>query len=295
MQDSTDAVEIFRSYWRQACDERGFVLHAVGIASQVGWNGRTWSLFVPAEAAADAIRHLVRYEQENPPRRRMPIEETTHPAAWVGAACYVLVLLVVGFLAGRWTFGEDWYAVGAAQAGALRAGEPWRFVTALTLHVDVGHLLANLGFGSVFGLLAGQLLGPGLAWAAVVLAASLANACNSMIQPAGYSSVGASTAVFATLGLLAAYSWRRRNGRGERWAYRWAPLVAGVALLAFTGVGGERTDVMAHLSGFVAGALGGLLLAWRSLRVGPVGQLALGLGALAAIGAAWALALGAQS
>jgi membrane associated rhomboid family serine protease len=179
-------------------------------------------------------------------------------------------------------------------AGALRAGEPWRFVTALTLHLDVGHLLANLGFGSVFGLLAGQLLGPGLAWAAVVLAATLANAGNSLVQPAGYSAVGASTAVFATLGLLAAYSWRRRSGRGERWAYRWAPLIAGVALLAFTGVGGERTDVMAHLTGFVMGALAGFLLAWRGLRVGNAGQWLLGLGTLAAVGAAWALALGAQ-
>ncbi len=63
--------------------------------------------------------------------------------------------------------------------------------------------------------------------------------------------------VFALLGLLAAYAWRRRADSGERWAYRWAPLIAGVFLLGFTGVGGENTDVLAHLTGFITGSATG--------------------------------------
>jgi membrane associated rhomboid family serine protease len=154
-------------------------------------------------------------------------------------------MLLVGYLAGRAAFGYDWLDAGALLTGATRAGEFWRAVTALTLHLDVGHLLANLGFGTVFGLLAGQLLGPGVAWASVLAAAATANLLNAFIQPVTHSSVGASTAVFATLGLLSAYAWRKRAGQGDRWAYRWAPLVAGVILLGFTGAGGERTDVLA--------------------------------------------------
>jgi rhomboid protease GluP len=287
-----ETVEIFRSYRRAACEERAFVLHAVGIASQVGWNGRSWSLFVAGERAAEAIGHLVRYQRENPPRRSTTEPEPTHRLAWLGSAAYALVLLVVGYLAGRDAFGQDWFGDGGLRAGAVQAGEAWRAVTALTLHLDVGHLLANLGFGTVFGLLAGQLIGPGLAWAAVLVAASLANLLNSLIRSPEYGSVGASTAVFATLGLLAAYSWRRRASSADRWAYRWAPLVAGVALLAFTGVGGERTDVLAHLTGFVMGAITGVLLAASRRPLAGWAQSALGAAAIAGIAAAWWLALG---
>jgi membrane associated rhomboid family serine protease len=285
-----ETAEIFRSYRRAACEERAFVLHAVGIASQVGWNGRSWSLFVAGEREADAIGHLLRYQRENPPRRSSADPQPVHRLAWLGSAAYMLVLLIVGYLAGRDAFGQDWFGDGGLRAGAVRSGEAWRAVTALTLHLDVGHLLANLGFGTVFGLLAGQLIGPGLAWAAVLGAATLANFLNSMIRSPEYGSVGASTAVFATLGLLAAYSWRRRASRADRWAYRWAPLVAGVALLAFTGAGGERTDVLAHLTGFVMGAVAGVLLAANRRPVAGWVQSVLGAAAMVVIAAAWWLA-----
>jgi membrane associated rhomboid family serine protease len=285
-----ETAEIFRSYRRAACEERAFVLHAVGIASQVGWNGRSWSLFVAGEREADAIGHLLRYQRENPPRRSSADPQPVHRLAWLGSAAYMLVLLIVGYLAGRDAFGQDWFGDGGLRAGAVRSGEAWRAVTALTLHLDVGHLLANLGFGTVFGLLAGQLIGPGLAWAAVLGAATLANFLNSMIRSPEYGSVGASTAVFATLGLLAAYSWRRRASRADRWAYRWAPLVAGVALLAFTGAGGERTDVLAHLTGFVMGAVAGVLLAANRRPVAGWVQSVLGAAAMVVIAASWWLA-----
>ena len=286
-----EAVEIFRSFWRSACEERSFVLHAVGIDSQVAWLGRTWALVVPAAQLAAALAQLEQYERENPPRRRPADPEPLHGGAWIGSAAYAAVILWVGYLAGDLALGADWLDAGALVAGPTRAGEFWRAVTALTLHLDVGHLLANLGFGVVFGLLAGQLLGTGVAWGTVLVAASAANLLNAFVQPASHSSVGASTAVFATLGLLAAYAWRRRRNEGDRWAYRWAPLIAGVILLGFTGAGGERTDVLAHLTGFATGALAGVAHAtWRVPR-GAIAQFAAGSMALLAIAGAWALAL----
>jgi membrane associated rhomboid family serine protease len=289
-----DLVEIHRSQWRNDCEERSFVLHAVGIDSQVIWLGRAWGLVVPLDAQAAAQLQLERYERENPPRHSEPPPEPLHAAAWLGSAAYAFVMLLVGYLAGRTAFGYDWLQAGALLTGPTRAGEYWRAVTALTLHLDVGHLLANLGFGTVFGLLAGQLLGPGIAWASVLAAAAIANLVNAFIQPVTHSSVGASTAVFATLGLLAAYAWRKRVGQGGRWAYRWAPLVAGVILLGFTGAGGERTDVLAHLTGFAMGALAGIAHAsWRNPRGGGT-QVAAGLLSLALVGVAWMLALGSR-
>jgi len=286
-----DFVEIHRSPWRPPCDERAFVLHAVGIASQVAHDGEAWHLLVAAGDATNAALQLQRYEHENPPRRRFIRPEGTHPSAWIGAAGYALVLLGVAYLAGRKAFDTDWLSAGVVDTSAVRSGEWWRVVTALTLHFDVGHLLANLGFGTVFVLLAGQLLGPGVATAGVLAAAASANLLNAFVQPADHVSAGASTAVFATLGLLAAYAWRRRANDGERWAYRWSPLLAGVFLLAFTGAGGETTDVLAHLTGFLTGALAGIALATRPQPFAATVQTLCGLIAFASVALAWAFAI----
>jgi membrane associated rhomboid family serine protease len=287
-----DGVGIYLSNGRAACDERAFVLHAVGIASQVLFSGRDWILSVDATDAALAAAHLIRYERENPPRRRFIQPEGTHPWAWLAAAAYALVMLAVAWLAGQKALASNWMNAGVVDTAAVRAGEWWRAVTALTLHFDVGHLVANLGFGTVFLWLAAQLLGPGVAVAAVLAAASAANLLNTLVQPADHISAGASTAVFATLGLLSAYAWRRREAEGGRWSYRWAPLVAGVFLLGFTGAGGERTDVLAHLTGFLTGAVAGALFAMRRQPMGAPAQWLSAIGAAATVVAAWACALG---
>ena len=73
--------------------------------------------------------------------------------------------------------------------------------------------------------------------------------------PGPYRSLGASTAIFAGLGLLTGRAIRvlRRPGRPHPWRAMFAPLAAGITLLALFGAGGLQTDVGAHLMGFAAG------------------------------------------
>ena len=174
----------------------------------------------------------------------------------------------------------------------VRAGEAWRAVTALTLHLDVGHLLSNLGFGTVFGLLAGQLLGPGVAWASVLR-------CGREREPAECLGAAAGALVGRSIdrGLRNARAARRLRlaprGRAKPAAAPTAGRRSSPAssCSAFTGVGGESTDVLAHLTGFVMGALAGVLhAAWRVPR-GPVAQFVAGAAALIVVAAAWACAL----
>ena len=287
-----DLVELFQSLSRVQCDERVLVLQSIGIGSQMVFAGGRWHLFVSAGDASFAQQQLHRYEQENPPRPAPPAPPAMQPYAGLGSLAYALVMVLAGYLAGVSAFDLDWFEAGALRAGGVQRGELWRTITALTLHLDVAHLVANLGFGMLFGYFAGQLLGPGVAWASTLAAAAVANLLTALVQTPAHSSAGASTAVFATLGLLAAYGWRRRHSIAERWAYRYAPLVAGVALLAFLGVGGERTDVLAHLAGFVTGAAAGW---WhgRETRGAPPrgrGQLLLGVATIALTVLAWFLA-----
>jgi membrane associated rhomboid family serine protease len=290
-----ELVDLFHSWSRAICDERALVLQSVGIGSQLVFVGGRWHLLVAPEDASLARHELERYERENPPRPIPAPPPPAQPHAGIAAFAYALTLVLAGYLAGQGAFGIDWLDSGALQSGAVRSGELWRAVTALTLHFDVAHLIANLGFGMLFGYFAGQLLGPGVAWLSILGAAAGANLLTALIRPAAQISAGASTAVFATLGLLAAYAWQQRYSRAERWAYRYAPIVAGIALLAFLGVGGERTDVLAHLAGFVSGVISGWWHGRRSRDV-PVGgraQLLSGLAAIAVVIAAWLIAVAA--
>jgi membrane associated rhomboid family serine protease len=73
------------------------------------------------------------------------------------------------------------------------------------------------------------------------------------------TSIGASTAVFGALGIAAALAWQRGTSTGPG-LRRWVPLAGGVMLLALLGVGGERTDIGAHMAGFIVGGVLGFLI-----------------------------------
>ena len=93
----------------------------------------------------------------------------------VGAAAYAGVLILFAAVEDLTLLGIDWRAAGRLHAGDVLGGEWWRTVTALTLHLDLGHLTANLAFGLFFGLFAGRYLGSGLAWCSILLAGAGGN------------------------------------------------------------------------------------------------------------------------
>ena len=251
-------------------DEAIFVLRAIGIEHALTRLEGTWQLSVPAASASRASTELAAYHAElqaDPRHGRIKIEEISH--GWFGVIAYAAVLLVAGVAANQDLLGQDWLRTGRLDVDRVLAGEWWRTVTALCLHADVGHLGGNLAFGSFFGLFAGRYLGSGVAWLGILMGGLLGNALNSLIQPSGHLAIGASTAVFAALGLLGAYTWQRGFFRQTSWKTRAAPVTAAIGLLAFVGTGGGgeggNVDIIAHLTGFIAGFAIGVLLALWSL------------------------------
>ncbi|MCO6437934.1 MAG: rhomboid family intramembrane serine protease [Phycisphaerae bacterium] len=178
-------------------------------------------------------------------------------------------------------------------AEAIRHGEVWRTITALTLHADGLHLVSNLLFGGLFGLFAGQILGSGVAWLSILLAGGAGNLLNAWIREPQHTSIGASTAVFATLGMVAALSWSRRMPGRRSWMLRLAPLIGAAVLLSFLGTGGERTDVLAHVTGFTSGAALGAIESRLSDRIrrSRIFQCILGFAAIGLLVVSWAVAL----
>jgi membrane associated rhomboid family serine protease len=267
-------VEVFRSHLRRPSDERAFVLTAVGINSWVEWDGSAWVLSVESVARAHAEHHLWQYEQER--QRPVPKDVPFHPqpGAWHGSLLYVAALLLVPFALAQGWFPVDPYVAGVMDPLRMQAGEWWRAVTALTLHWDASHLLGNVGSGALLGFSAAQVWGNARAWLLILLAGVLANFTEGMLGQGGYVSAGASTAVFAALGLVAAHAWRTRRQSAQSSMRRWAPLIAGVAMLGFFGSGAgsgtgspgllaeaDTTNVLSHALGFVAGVLCGVLAA----------------------------------
>jgi membrane associated rhomboid family serine protease len=275
------------------CADCAFVLDAIGIPYERRTTIAGTSLWVLPEHHPRAARELGHYLRENRRPPAAPVVWPSHPHAFYGVIGYALVLVVVTLFVLTAAGGHNWKSAGVLDAGFLARGEWWRVFTALTLHGDLLHLLSNLAFGALFGYPAARLFGPGLAWLLIVMGGGVAYGLDALLHPPQHHLLGASTAVFTALGLVAAYGWRRHLRNWSPWMRRTAPLIAGVALLAFTGTGGENTDVLAHLAGFVVGAATGALCA--RLTLPPPGQSAVqwaaGAAAIAILALAWGFAL----
>jgi rhomboid protease GluP len=273
------------------CREFSLVLEAKGIEHEVRENADTWVVAAAPSSVHRAYEEISRYSAERSVPRSVAPAVEPFAGAGIGAVGFVLILLLTAYCAGAQLFGADWLSRGALDSGAAR--EWWRAVTALTLHLDQEHLLGNLLFGVFAGMAAGRLLGPGVAWASILGAGALANYVEILIAPVTHRAVGASTAVFAALGLLAGLAWRQRLTLRERRWYRWAPLIAGICLLTLLGAGNAHVDVLGHGLGF----LFGVGIGWVYARSGVPRsrgrrlQIVTAAGAVLSLGAAWALAL----
>jgi len=283
-------VAVFRGS-RRASAEAGLVLEARGVSYESVWMDGEFVLLVAAAAAGTAREELTRYALERRAPRPAPRPFVPFAGSGIGIVVYASVLMLVAYLNGIQAFNADWLAAGSLNA---RAGaEWWRAFTALTLHLDQAHLLGNLLFGGGIGLLAGRAFGPGIAWASILAAGALADYLEMLISPPAHRSAGASTAVFAALGLLVGFAWRHGLTLREQFKYRWGPLFAGVCLLGMLGAGDEHVDVLAHVLGFLTGTALGWLYSRlriprsRSVRV----QAGAASAALALLALAWLLAL----
>jgi membrane associated rhomboid family serine protease len=283
---------VFESRNRRACADRALVLASLQIPHQIIDDELSCALVVPAEFSAKAAEELRLYDAENPPSVTTPVTVVDYQNAVPGLLGYVLTVLLVGGFAGISAFGENWVAAGRVSGELIRDGELWRATTALTLHSGVRHLVGNIVFGVFFGLFAGRLLGSGVAWLAILLSATAGNIANTLLLSPSHASIGASTAVFAALGLVAGHVWRARLMRQDRWPYRVGPVVGGLALLMYTGTGDANTDIGAHLMGFVCGFGSGMLLAGARRHLTSAGlQAGSGLAAVCILVTAWIIAL----
>ncbi|MFO0993121.1 MAG: rhomboid family intramembrane serine protease [Hyphomicrobiales bacterium] len=260
--NSADRILLRRCTQRAEADLYALVLIARGIGSTIVTDGRSYNVLVETKDAVQASYELTAYEAENRRRpARNPMAKLAPPNLGLLLAYWLAMVFFFG-ASERGTFSISWLDIGAAQTGLIHAGEVWRAVTALFLHANGMHILSNLAFGALFLLLLSQVLGPGMTALSVLASGIIGNLLNALVRMPDHTSVGASTAIFGAVGLLAALRQDWRSGRAFRYLRDWAPLAAGIMLLAFLGFSEEQTDILAHVFGFASGIAIGALLVW---------------------------------
>ncbi|MCK4425429.1 MAG: rhomboid family intramembrane serine protease [Deltaproteobacteria bacterium] len=216
-----------------------------------------YRIAVPPDHENLAARELEKYENEN---RAWPLRLEVTP--WYPNAQSTLWTMLILTAIFSISFSENWrerlIAIGSGDVDSiLRDGQWWRLVTALTLHADPPHLLGNMMIGGLLMVWLCSLLGTGLGWGIVLLSGILGNLVNALVHGEAHSSIGFSTVVFGALGVIIAL--QTLSARRFSLRDRVIPLGAGLALLGFLGTHGERTDLGAHLFGFMSGLILGLL------------------------------------
>jgi len=239
--------------------EHGLVVLAMGLPYWLVASDSGYRLLVEPPMLASVREQLACFDRESvgwppppvtddSPARRA---ERSTPLLWVLAVLimYHLQVASVGV----------WEEAGALDSQAMfDRGEWWRPVTALFLHADLGHLLANVLSGYFVFSAVLSTFGRGRGWLFLALSAIGGNSVVAALNyPGPYRSIGASTAVFAGLGLLTGRAVRalRPKETGHRWRAVFVPLAAGATLLGLFGAGGLHTDVVAHAAGFAAGLI----------------------------------------
>ncbi|WP_051434780.1 rhomboid family intramembrane serine protease [Desulfonatronum lacustre] len=288
-----------RSLWdnltSHQADRYALVLAAAGIPYRFRRSGWGWTLEVLERDVSRAVTEIEQFNLENPlleDHRQRPAPFLPPPPQTLTGAAAALLLLVFHLVTSRNGAHEAMIMEAGAHAARILEGEYWRTVTALTLHADARHLAGNMLGIAVFGTLLCRRVGVGAAWLLIVLAGAGGNLLNAWLHQTGFLSIGASTAVFAAVGLLGGVRVFPMEGAEYSGPRSWLlPVGAAFGLLAMLG-SDVQTDIGAHLMGCVVGFVLGIAYTLMGPRhVSETRQNHLLLVALAVIAGSWWLVL----
>ena len=244
--------ELFSNLTTDQADTCGLVLSSSGISYRVKRGRKGWEIWVEESEYDIALAAIKQYFKENqdsslPEDTDREEFQKTYTGIWFSV---VLCAWYITYLSGpgRKLFIHTY---GAASEAILK-GELYRIVTALMLHADVVHLLGNMVGIAIFGTAVCGIMGRGLGWFMILLTGIFGNFINAVFLKTGHLSIGASTAIFGAIGILAGHQFLERFRQPGQRMKAWLPLAGGIALLGFLG-SGAHTDLTAHLFGFLSG------------------------------------------
>jgi membrane associated rhomboid family serine protease len=253
---------LFDKLTTDQADTCGLVLSSSGISYRVKRGRKGWEVWVDEDAydrASESIKQYFKENQDTVPPSAPTEDEFQKSYTGIWAA----IILLVWHMAFLWrnNIADDIRRYGASATDILH-GEWFRLLTALMLHADGVHLIGNMVGIAVFGTAVCGIAGYGVGWLMILITGISGNFFNTVLVKAGHISIGASTALFGAIGILAGHQFYKRYGIPGKRVRAWLPLGGGLALLGFLGSGGH-SDLTAHFFGFMSGILLGILYALK--------------------------------
>jgi membrane associated rhomboid family serine protease len=238
---------------KQAMDW-SLVLASQGIAAIINRTENGWELIVERNELQRAEAAIDQYITENRRwqwRRELPgVDLMFH---W-GAAWWVFG--IVAFYYWSTVRFPAMKSAGMVENDAVRHGQWWRLFTAVTLHENPAHLIGNATTGFLLLGLVMARYGQGIGLLTAFMAGVAGNCAGALIYPANYGSLGASGMVTGALGMLTVQSFA--HWRQSRFAapFLSRAIAGGCLILVLIGFSPEA-DKVAHVAGFLAGAIFG--------------------------------------
>lgn len=194
----------------------------------------------------------------------------------------ILVLLVIVYLVEELRGGSTETAVllqmGANFPPLVFAGEWWRLLTSVVLHIGILHLAMNGWALWQLGRLAEISFG-GPATLALFVFTGIAGSLLTLLQVK--VSAGASGAIFGIEGALLSYFFRHRERLTPTGKALLKQLLVWSGFMVVYSFAVPGIDLLGHLGGFAAGlAVGWALEPWRGGKPGPIGWTATALSIL---------------
>lgn len=299
-QPTVPLAEVGRYRRLKAARERGLVVAAMELPHWIEREQGAWLLRVEESARDRVTAALAEFEEEERTRpRALKPEPLVIPKFALAMTLAAMVILYRMQLVAPPALTER----GVAADAQILHGEWWRIFTALTLHGGIEHLVSNIGLAVFAFAFVFSRFGTGAGLLGTVLGGGLGNLLNAFAHAAKpHQSIGSSTALFASLGLLAGGELAARlMHRATRTGWQlFVPIGAGLAFLALYGGAGTNrdgvpvmdagnVDVMAHLFGLVAGVFLGAVFFALGLRRGCTArmQAVCGGAVIVVLAAAW--------
>ncbi|MGD9211776.1 MAG: rhomboid family intramembrane serine protease [Desulfobacteraceae bacterium] len=291
MESYESFVELFVGLDIPTANTYCLVLTAVHIEHRSFRDLNGWCILVRPHQLSTAKEQIDAYLKENPSK---PVDssflsmevEKNHSMIWI-AVVLIAIHWAIGIGIEKQTIIRH---LGASSEGILK-GELFRCITALTLHSNVGHLAANLGGLLLLGTILCRIMGTGVGWGLILFGGGGGNFLNALVHKSAHLSIGASTSVFSILGSLSALSLLQRIRTSDQRVKRLLPLGGGIALLAFMGAN-PKSDVLAHLFGFIVGFFLALLWVWMfPIRLTSKSQWVLSAISIGIMAVAWTVGL----
>jgi len=249
---------LFENLTQDQVDTYGLVLDAYDLPYSTIRSGIGWKILVDETNHDRALGLIEQYLEENqhnslPDAQEAKTYQRTYSGIWVS-----LILMACSITVNMSGNVDKIVREYGASAYNILNGEIYRTVTALMLHSNYPHLAGNMVGIAVFGTAVCNITGAGVGWLMILLTGILGNLANAALFRYGHISIGASTSVFGAVGILSAYQLSRKIRIAGQRMKAWLPLAGGLALLGLLG-SSKQSDLTAHLFGFIAGILLGLI------------------------------------